>query len=60
MFIDSKVIKTVINAAKSIFNGCRYMIKFFATVMHVPQVYVVCVRYSTVNIGKCKQQATEL
>ena len=28
------------------------------TVMHVPQI--VCVCYSTVNIGKCKQQVTEL
>jgi hypothetical protein len=31
----------------------------FATVMHVPRlVWRVC--YSTVNIGKCKQQETEL
>ena len=36
------------------------MIDLFATctVMHVPQI--VCVCYSTVNIGKCKQQVTEL
>jgi uncharacterized membrane protein len=33
------------------------MIDFFATAMHVPQI--VCVCYSTVNIGKCKQQVTE-
>jgi hypothetical protein len=26
--------------------------------MHVPQI--VCVCYSTVNIGKCKQQVTDL
>jgi hypothetical protein len=30
----------------------------FATVMHVPRI--VCICYSTVNIGKCKQQVTEL
>jgi hypothetical protein len=30
----------------------------FATVMHVPRL--VCVCYSTVNIGKCKEQVTEL
>jgi hypothetical protein len=40
-----------------IFSGLRYMIDLFATVMHVPQI--VCVYYSTVNIGKCKQQVTE-
>ena len=33
------------------------MIDLFATVMHVPQI--VCVCYSIVNIGKCKQQVTE-
>jgi hypothetical protein len=33
------------------------MIDLFATVMHVPQI--VCVCYSTVNIGQCKQQVTE-
>jgi hypothetical protein len=30
----------------------------FATAMHVSQI--VCVCYSTVNVGKCKQQVTEL
>jgi hypothetical protein len=30
----------------------------FATVMHVPRI--VCVCFSTVNVGKCKQQVTEL
>ena len=30
----------------------------FATVMYVPRI--VCVCYSTVNVGKCKQQVTEL
>jgi hypothetical protein len=34
------------------------MIDLFATVMHVPQI--VCVCYLTVNIGKRKQQVTEL
>jgi hypothetical protein len=32
------------------------MIDLIATVIHVPQI--VCVCYSTVNIGKCKQQVT--
>jgi hypothetical protein len=35
------------------------MINLFATVMHVPQI-VLCMLQSTVNIGKCKQQVTEL
>ena len=34
------------------------IIIIFATGIHVPQI--VCVCYSTVNIGKCKQQVTEL
>ena len=38
-------------------SGLRYMIDLFATVMHVPQI--VCVCYSAVDIGKCKQQVTE-
>jgi hypothetical protein len=42
-----------------LFSGLRYMIDLFATctVMHVPQI--VCVCYSTVNIGKCKQQLSD-
>jgi hypothetical protein len=41
-------------------SGLRYyyMIDLFAAVMFVPRI--VCVWYSTVNIGKCKQQVTEL
>jgi hypothetical protein len=41
-----------------LFSGLRYMIDLFATVMHIPQI--VCICYSTVNIGKHKQQVTEL
>jgi hypothetical protein len=40
-----------------LFSGLQYMIDIFATVMHVPQI--VCLCYSTVDIGKCKQHVTE-